>query len=66
MNARGPLSGREDNTHKVKTFLRDSENTMTYSPQNHHGNKFFGSWNKIMNMNNMLLWENKEKYLNEY
>ena len=66
MNVRGPLGQREDNSQKIKTFLRDSENTMTYSPQNHPGNKFFGSWNKAMNMANMLLWENKEKYLNEY
>lgn len=39
---------------------------MTYSPQNHPGNKFFGHWNKVHNMHNMLFWENKEKYLNEF
>jgi hypothetical protein len=66
MNNRGAAIGRQDNTEKIKSYIRDSENTMTYSPQDHHGNKFFGSWNKLLNMQNMLLYENKEKYLNEY
>lgn len=39
---------------------------MTYSPNDHHGNKFFGSWNKLLNLQNNLFYENKEKYLNEY
>jgi hypothetical protein len=66
MNNKGAAIGRQDNKEKIKTFIRDSENSMTYSPQDHHGNKFFGSWNKLLNMQNMLLYENKEKYLNEY
>ena len=66
MNNRGVSYGREDNTHKIKTFIRDTEHTMTYSPNDHSGNKFFGSWSKLLNMQNMLFYENKEKYLNEY
>jgi hypothetical protein len=66
MNVRGNAYGREDNTHKIKTFIRDTEHSVTYSPNDHHGNKFFGSWSKLMNMQNMLFYENKEKYLNEY
>ena len=66
MNNRGEDYGRPDNTQKVKTYIRDSENTMTYSPNDHHGNKFFGSWNKLYNLQNMLFYENKEKYLNEF
>ena len=66
MNNRGQSYGREDNTHKIKTFIRDTEHTMTYSPNDHSGNKFFGTWSKLLNMQNMLFYENKEKYLNEY
>lgn len=66
MNTRGPIYGRQDNKEKIKTYIRDSENTMLYSPNDYHGNKFFGSWNKIFNLSNMLLYENKEKYLNEF
>ena len=66
MNTRGQLTDRQDNTQKIRTFIRDTENTMTYSPNDHHGNKFFGSWSKLLNMQNMLFYENKEKYLNEY
>ncbi|MFN9909232.1 MAG: hypothetical protein ACK56F_24455 [bacterium] len=39
---------------------------MTYSPNDMHGNKFFGTWSKLLNMQNTLFFENKEKYLNEY
>lgn len=46
--------------------MRDNENTMTYYPQDHPGNRFFGSWNKVWNLKSMLLYEDKEKYLNEY
>ena len=66
MNNRGQSYGRDDNTHKIKTFIRDTEHTMTYSPNDHSGNRFFGTWSKLLNMQNMLFYENKEKYLNEY
>lgn len=39
---------------------------MLYSPNDHHGNKFLGSWNKLINLQNMLFWEEKEKYSNEF
>ena len=67
MNVRGsqPID-RQDNSEKLKTFIRDNENTMTYSPNDHHGNKFFGSVNKLFNLGNILFWEDKEKYLNEF
>ena len=66
MNTRGQSYGRQDNTEKIKTFIRDTEHTMTYSPNDHPGNRFFGTWSKLLNMQNMLFYENKEKYLNEY
>ena len=66
MNVRGQAYGREDNSQKIKTFIRDSEHSVTYSPNDHTGNRFFGSWSKLLNLQNQLFYENKEKYLNEY
>ncbi len=66
MNNRGEIYGRQDNTEKVRTYIRDTENTMTYSPNDHNGNKYFGTWSKLLNLQNQLFYENKEKYLNEY
>ena len=66
MNTRGEEYGRQDNTEKIRTYMRDTEHSMTYSPNDHHGNKFFGTWSKLLNLQNMLFYENKEKYLNEY
>jgi uncharacterized protein YpuA (DUF1002 family) len=66
MNPRGQLTDRPDNSDKLRTFIRDSENTMTLNLTEHHGNKFLGSWNKLINMQNMLFWEQKTKYLNEF
>ena len=65
MNQPGEQFGRLKNDQKVKMYLRDAENTVTYQPQDYTGNKFFGSWNKVFNMKNLLLIENREKYLNE-
>ena len=39
---------------------------MTYSPNDNNGNRFFGTWSKLLNLQNILLYEDKEKYLNEY
>lgn len=50
----------------MRTYIRDSENTMLYSPNDHHGNRFLGSWNKLLQLQNMLFWEEKEKYTNEF
>lgn len=55
-----------DNSEKPVTYIRDTENTMLYSPLDHHGNKFLGSYNKFFNMKNMLMYEDKEKYLLQY
>lgn len=66
MNVRGQTYGREDNTEKIRTYIRDSEHSMTYSPNDHHGNKFFGTWSKFLTLQNQLFYEDKEKYLNEY
>jgi len=66
MNFRGESSYRQDNTEKVTTYIRDSENSMLYSPNDTTGNRFMGTWNKLLNLQNMVYYEDKEKYLNEY
>lgn len=66
MNSRGAEYGRPDNSEKLKTYVRDSENTMTLNLNDHTGNRFIGHWNKLINMQQFLFWEDKEKYLNEY
>ena len=37
---------------------------MLYSPHDWNGNKFFGSYSKIVNLHNDLFYEQNEKYLN--
>ena len=36
-----------------------------YTPQDYTGNKFFGTWNKMINMQNMLFVEGREKYIDK-
>ena len=66
MNIRGEIDNRPDNSEKLKFYMRDSENSMLFSPIDHVGNKFFGTWNKVINLQSTLLYEDKEKYLNEF
>lgn len=65
-NVRGPIYGRPDNSEKIKMYIRDSENTMTYSPNDHYGTRFLGTWSKLLNVGNMLNWEVQTKYTNEF
>lgn len=58
--------GRQKNDEKLRMFIRDSENTLQYAPSDYTGNKFFGSWNKVMNMQSLLHNESREKYYNRY
>ena len=58
--------GRLKNDEKLRFFIRDSENTLQYSPADYTGNKFFGTWSKVMTLQNMLFAEQREKYLNKY
>lgn len=58
--------GRFDNTEKLRTYMRDDENTMMYRPEDYTGNKFFGQWNKLMNLSNAMFHEPKEKYFRYY
>jgi hypothetical protein len=30
--------------------MRDTEHSMTYSPNDMHGNRFFGTWSKLLNL----------------
>ena len=50
MQSRGQSYGRQDNNEKIKTYIRDSEHTVTYSPNDTSGNKFFGTWSKLLQL----------------
>lgn len=58
--------GRPTNENTLRMYIRDSENTLMYSPEKYSGNKFFGQWNKVMLLQTMLFAESREKYLNKY
>ena len=66
MQGKGPIVERLDNSQKPTTYIRDTENSMLLSPLDHHGNKFMGSMNKLLNLNSMLNYEDKQKYLLQY
>ncbi len=65
MSNRDKVYGRPDNTKKLSTYIRDSENTMLYTV-NDAQHRFLGNWNKLINLKSQLFFENKEKYLNVY
>ena len=55
--------GRPKNTEKLRFYIQDSENPMSYSPQDYNGNKFIGTWSKLTNLHNTLNFEQREKYI---
>lgn len=57
--------GRPSNQEKQRFFIQDTENVMQYSPQDYTGNKFIGTYSKLMGLQNMLFYEQNEKYINE-
>ena len=57
---------RPENDGKLHQYIRDSENTMMYSPVDAPNNKFMGSYNKFLNLKNSLMYEDREKYIEEY
>ena len=64
MSGRGPhnFSGRLTNDEKLKFYIRDEENTMMWRPEDYTGNKFFGTWSKVLLLHKNLLFEQREKY----
>ena len=51
----------------MRTFVRDSENTLLLAPNDYTGNRFIGNgWNFIAQLNQNMLYEPKEKYENRY
>ena len=48
MSSTNETFGRVTNDEKMKMYIRDSENTMQYSPENYTGNKFLGLYNKVV------------------
>ena len=63
--SRVKLDSRQDNSEKIKKYMRDSENTMLFSPNDHPANKF-NQWSKVILMESLLNWEYKERYSNVY
>ena len=59
-------AGRVTNNEKIRTYMRDDENTMMHLPEDYTGNKFFGMRSRIMNLSNNMLLEPKEKYHRYY
>ena len=57
--------GRLRNDERMEFFIQDSENTMMYSPHDYTGNKYFGTFSKIVNLQNNLNYEQNEKYYNK-
>ena len=55
--------GRVKNDERLEFFSQDAENTMTYSPHDYTGNKYFGHMSKLVNLQNDLFYERNEKYL---
>ena len=64
MSAKG--YGRPKNDEKLRMFMADSENTMQYSPTDYTGNKFIGTWSKLLGLQNMLFYEQNDKYINTF
>ena len=55
---------RPDNKEKLRFFMQDSENTMQYSPVDYTGNKFVGTYSKLVGLSNNMFYEQGEKYMN--
>ena len=59
--------GRPDNKEKYRTFIRDSENTLQWAPNDAPGNRFIGNgYNFYVTMVNNMMYERGEKYTNKY
>eukprot|EP00354_Favella_ehrenbergii_P009160 CAMPEP_0170466652 /NCGR_PEP_ID=MMETSP0123-20130129/10528_1 /TAXON_ID=182087 /ORGANISM="Favella ehrenbergii, Strain Fehren 1" /LENGTH=134 /DNA_ID=CAMNT_0010732827 /DNA_START=16 /DNA_END=420 /DNA_ORIENTATION=+ len=57
--------GRPDNKEKLRVFIQDSEQPMQYSPTDYTGNKFIGTYSRLINLQNSLFYEQNEKYNNK-
>ena len=64
MNLPNTDYGRPKNDKKLTYHIFDEENTMLYSPADYTGNRWFGTWNKLIHLPHMLDNESREKYYN--
>ena len=64
MNLPNTNFGRPTSDKKIKVHINDEENTMLYSPADYTGNRWFGTWNKLIHMPVNLNHEAREKYYN--
>ena len=66
MNSFTKGGSRKTTDEKEKYYMQDDENTMMYRPSDMHGNKFFGSYSKLLSINEMLNMEIQKKYTWDY
>lgn len=57
--------GRPDNKSKLEFYIQDSEQTMLYKPTDYTGNKFIGTYSKLIDIGNMIFYEQQEKYMDK-
>ena len=55
--------GRPDNKEKLKLTIQDSEQPMQYTPTDYTGNKFIGTYSRLINLQNAIFYEQNEKYM---
>ena len=56
--------GRPDNKEKLRLNIYDSEQPLMYTPTDYTGNKFIGTYSRLINLQNSLFYEQNEKYSN--
>ena len=66
MSTHRRLQERPTNDEKLAMYVQDDENTMMYKPLDMHNNKFFGTFSKLLNVEQMLNTEPLEKYHAQY
>ena len=59
--------GRQDNTEKLRMYIRDDANTLRYTPNDMHGSKFIGGgYNFMATMKDTMLYETRERHFAKY
>ena len=49
--------GRPKNDEKLRLSIMDNEQPFQYSPTDYIGNKFIGTWSRLINLQNSLFVE---------
>ena len=57
--------GRPKNDEKLRLSIQDNEQTLSYAPTDYIGNKFIGTYSRLVNLQNSLFTEQNEKYMSK-